>query len=137
MNVLVDTCIWSFLLRYRHLSQDDVYIQELKKLIQQTQVILLGTVRQEVLSGIRHVQQFDRIRQKLRAFPDFPLTIEDYETAAEFFNLCRAKGIQGSMTDFLLCAVAHRYDFPIFTTDNDFKHFQQHIDFKIYSIVND
>jgi predicted nucleic acid-binding protein len=114
MNVLVDTCIWSLLLRHRYVSPDDVYIRELRKLIQQTQVILLGIVRQEVLSGIRHAQQFERIRQKLRAFPDFPLTIEDYETAAEFFNLCRAEGIQGSMTDFLLCAVAHRYDFPYF-----------------------
>jgi hypothetical protein len=59
MNVLVDTCIWSLLLRHRYVSPDDVYIRELRKLIQQTQVILLGIVRQEVLSGIRHAQHLN------------------------------------------------------------------------------
>jgi len=136
MNVLIDTCIWSLLLRYRYVPVDDLYVQELHHLIQQTQVILLGVVRQEILSGIRYTQQFERIRQKLRAFPDFPLTREDFETAAEFYNLCRAKGIQGSQTDFLLCAVAHRYDFAIFTTDKDFNHFQKHLDFKLHSVAH-
>lgn len=35
----------------------------------------------------------------------------------------KAKGVQGSNTDFLICAVANRLKFPIFTTDNDFKKF--------------
>ena len=29
--------------------------------------------------------------------------------AAKFFNVCRSKGIQGSNTDFLICAVAVRF----------------------------
>lgn len=130
-NILVDTCIWSSLLR-RNASLESSEKQILLKLIQQTHVILLGVVRQEVLSGIRDMQQFERIRQKLRPFPDFPLTTEDYEKVAEFYNLCRAKGVQGSPTDFLLCAVSHRYHFPIFTTDRDFKHFQKYLDFQLY-----
>ncbi len=73
-NVLVDACIWSFLLR-RNASLESLEKQTLLKLIQQTRIILLGVVRQEVLSGIREMQQFERIRQKLRSFPDFPLTI--------------------------------------------------------------
>lgn len=81
-NILVDTCIWSSLLR-RNASLESSEKQILLKLIQQTHVILLGIVRQEVLSGIRDMQQFERIRQKLRPFPDFPLTTEDYEKAAE------------------------------------------------------
>lgn len=132
-NVLVDTCIWSFLLR-RHASLESLEKQTLLKLIQQTRVILLGIVRQEVLSGIREMQQFERIRQKLRLFPDFPLTTEDYEKAAEFYNICRARGVQGSPTDFLLCAVSHHYNFPIFTTDKDFEYFQKYLDFQLYSV---
>ncbi len=135
-NVLVDACIWSFLLRRRYASFSSLEKQTLLKLIQQTRVVLLGVVRQEVLSGIRETPQFERIRQKLRAFPDFPLTTEDYEKAAEFYNICRTKGVQGSPTDFLLCAVSHRYDFPILTTDNDFEHFQKYLDFQLYSIAN-
>ncbi len=133
-NVLVDACIWSFLLR-RNASLESLEKQTLLKLIQQTRIILLGVVRQEVLSGIREMQQFERIRQKLRSFPDFPLTMEDYEKAAEFYNICRARGIQGSATDFLLCAVSHRYNFPIFTTDKDFEHFKKYLDFQLYSVI--
>jgi predicted nucleic acid-binding protein len=45
--------------------------------------------------------------------------------AASFFNRCRRKGIQGSNTDFLICAAAHRHEVPIFTTDLDFPRFEK------------
>ena len=56
-------------------------------------------------------QSSDRLRDHLRAFPDEAITSADYERAADCFTLCRTKGIQGSNTDFLLCAVAERYRF--------------------------
>jgi predicted nuclease of predicted toxin-antitoxin system len=56
----------------------------------------------------------------------------DYEEAASFFNHCRAKGIQGSNTDFLICAVAARNDFPIFTKDADFAHFAKVLPITLY-----
>ena len=46
-------------------------------------------------------------------------------TAAEFFNRCRARGIQGSNTDFLICAAAVRRRLSIFTADEDFAAFAQ------------
>jgi len=132
MKVLVDTNIWSLALRHRQTPANEAVIQTLTQLIQQTQVIMLGVIRQEILSGIRDPQQFERLRTQLRAFPDFPLTTADFEQAAEFFNQCRTKGIQGSNTDFLLCAVAYRHNLPIFTQDKDFEHFQQHLPFQLY-----
>jgi predicted nucleic acid-binding protein len=33
------------------------------------------------------------------------------------------EGIQGSTTDFLICAVAHLENLEIFTTDNDFENY--------------
>ena len=57
------------------------------------------------------------------AFPDIELEAEDYEEAASFFNRCRAKGIQGSNTDFLICAVAARRRFGILSTDTEFARF--------------
>jgi hypothetical protein len=47
---------------------------------------MLGPVRQELLSGVRVDQQFGTLRDHLRAFPDVPLQVEDYEDAASFFN---------------------------------------------------
>jgi len=99
--------------------------------IDEQQVVMLGVIRQEILSGIQHQEQFERIRNKLRPFPDYPITTTDFETAAEFFNRCRTKGIQGSDTDFLICAVANAYDFRIMTFDKDFEYFSKHIDLKV------
>jgi len=131
MNILVDTCIWSQNLRRKKQPQNQVINEKLHTLIQQRQVVMLGVVRQEILSGIQHENQFERIRAKLKSFPDYPVTTADFETAAQFYNRCRAKGIQGANTDFLLCAMAHNYDFTIFTADKDFLYFKKHINFKL------
>lgn len=80
-------------------------------------------IRQELLSGVRDQTQFAQLEADLSAFPDLPVLTEDYVTAADYFNLCRSRGIQGSNTDFLICAVSVRKDMAIFTTDGDFRQF--------------
>jgi predicted nucleic acid-binding protein len=57
------------------------------------------------------------------AVPDLDLETADFEEAAHCFNRCRSEGIQGSNTDFLMCAVASRRHLSIFTTDGDFREF--------------
>jgi predicted nucleic acid-binding protein len=131
MNILVDTCIWSLALR-RSSPQDLPQVSELKELINEQRVVMIGAIRQEILTGIREQSQFELLRDKLRAFSDFPLLQEDYETAAAFFNDCRRAGIQGSTTDFLICAVSARHSIPIFTVDNDFSAYQQHLAISLY-----
>ena len=121
MKVLVDTPVWSLALRRR--TPAHTAVDELRRLLAGGRVALVGPVRQEVLSGIRDRAAFQQLRNLLRAFPDESIIAEDYERAAECFNTCRAKGIQGSNTDFLLCAVAERYRMPILTTDEDFREF--------------
>jgi len=122
MRVLVDTSIWSLALRRR---KQDQYpeAEELGRLIAAQVVEIIGPIRQEVLSGVRDKAQFKWLETHLDAFVDLSLTAKDYVTAAQFYNLCRAKGIQGSNTDFLICAVAVRHDLSVFTTDGDFTQF--------------
>ncbi|MEG4964176.1 MULTISPECIES: type II toxin-antitoxin system VapC family toxin [unclassified Microcoleus] len=127
MNVLVDSYFWSLALRRNTTNDAIAIVNVLRDLIADGRVVLLGAIRQEVLSGVRYKEQFARLREYLRAFPDLELTTEDYELAAEFFNTCRSNGVQGSNTDFLLCAVAHRRGYSIFTTDKDFENFRSHI----------
>ncbi|MEZ4633322.1 MAG: PIN domain-containing protein [Deinococcales bacterium] len=93
----------------------------------------LAPIRQEVLSGIRHQEQFEKLRLSLRAFPDMPLEMQDYELAAQYFNRCRGQGIQASNTDFLICAASVNYDCEILTTDRDFYHFSTFLPIKLYS----
>jgi len=126
MSIIVDTSVWSLALRRKIPPDSSPAVTILQNLITDDQVALLGAIRQEILSGIRNFEQFTRLRDYLRAFPDLELMPEDYELAAEFFNICRSKGIQGSNTDFLICAVAHRRSYSILSTDNDFQNFLVH-----------
>jgi predicted nucleic acid-binding protein len=133
VNVLVDTSVWSLALR-RARRVDDAVPRELAELIKEGRVVLIGPVRQELLSGIKLKPQFDQLREHLRAFPDLELEPADYEDAASAFNRCRERGIQGSNTDFLICAVAIRRDLAIFTTDGDFKHFARTLRFELHQV---
>jgi predicted nucleic acid-binding protein len=132
MNVLVDTGVWSLALRRRQVSQDPTVL-ELRELIREGRAHLLGLIRQEVLSGIREKAQFDRLRAHLREFPDLPVQTVDHERAAEFFNACRSRGVQGSNTDFMICAIADRYGMAILATDGDFPLFAPHLPIQLHA----
>jgi predicted nucleic acid-binding protein len=124
MNVLVDTPIWSLLLRRAPevLSATQTVLRaELTELVKEGRVVLIGPIRQEVLSGIADRRQFDRLKDLLRAFGDDQLGEADYEEAARCHNDCRAAGVAGSPVDFLICAVARSRRLSIFTTDRDFQ----------------
>ena len=133
MKVLVDTSVWSLALR-RGQPADDQWVLELAELIDEQRVVLIGPIRQELLSGIRNPLQFSSLREHLRAFPNLNLSPADYEKAAEFFNLCRSKGVQGSNTDFLLCAVAVNHNLTILTSDQDFQRFAEHLPIVLHPV---
>lgn len=123
MKVLVDTSVWSLALRRRRAPSEHVAVGELRRLIANGRAAMVGPIRQELLSGIRDAAAFTRLRDHLHAFPDEPIGAADYEHAAEHFNTCRARGLKGSNTDLLLCAIASRLRMPILTTDEDFRRY--------------
>ena len=126
MRVLVDTSVWSEALRRTKKVESDV-VRELHSLILEHRVDVIGPIRQEVLSGLREDAQFEKLEKHFTAFPDLLLTTDDYVMAARFFNACQAKGVQGSNTDFLVCAVAARRQLAVYTTDKDFPLFAKHL----------
>jgi len=123
MKVLVDTTIWSLALRRKDPTGNEPTLSEFDSLLDDGRIAVIGPIRQELLSGVKDRAVFERLREYLRVFPDMEITSDDYETAAVFYNACRAKGIQGSNTDFLICAVAAHHALPIFTADADFRYF--------------
>jgi len=131
MKVIVDTCIWSEALRKKSDSNQKI-IQLLTEFIRDVRVQLIGPIRQELLSGIKSVKQFEELKYYLTTFNDLQIKTEDYEKAAEFYNICRSNGIQGSNTDFLICAVADNYNLEIYTTDKDFENYQKYIPIVLY-----
>ncbi|MEY4545727.1 MAG: hypothetical protein RL685_1922 [Pseudomonadota bacterium] len=131
MNVLVDTSVWSLSLR-RAKRVDDAVSKELGELIREGRVVMIGLIRQELLSGIKVKSQFELLRDHLRAFSDLALESADYEEAAEAFNRCRERGIQGSNTDFLICSAALRRELAVYTTDKDFLRYAKVLDLELH-----
>ncbi|MBM3495289.1 MAG: PIN domain-containing protein [Armatimonadetes bacterium] len=118
MRVIVDTCVWSLALRRS--AETSAAVEDLRDLVKERRVKIIGPIRQEILSGIGDDQRFERLRTHLSAFADIPLDTGDYVEAARCSNRCRSAGIRGSGADFLICAVALRRGLTIFTTDPDF-----------------
>lgn len=130
--ILVDTSVWSLVLRKRVLCQKEEKLElYLINLILNGHVIMIGPIRQEILSGISDLNTYMLLRQRLETFSDFEITTKDYETAAEYFNLCRKHGIQGSHIDYLICSIAVNNNFSILSLDKDFLNYKKYIDIDI------
>lgn len=133
MKVIVDTPIWSYALRSKQ-KKFEKYVEEFENLISDQRVLLLGPIRQEVLSGYSDKKKFKKLEEKLGYFENTKIIDEDYITAAKFSNECRNKGVQGSHIDFLICSVASRLDSEIFTTDKDFELYKKNLPIKLFEI---
>ena len=125
MKVLVDTCAWSLLLRRKKrtaLSGEQQFtLTALTEAIQDGRVAIIGPIRQEVLSGIKDLAQFEKLRTALQAFPDERLTTPHFEEAARLFNLCRSRGVECGSVDMLICAVAVQMQWAVLTYDQGLK----------------
>lgn len=135
--ILFDTTIWSLALRRRRGDLHPAEAEMCKALERAAfggHAQLLGMVRLEVLSGIRDFAQYERLRRYLAAFDDVPLSSTDYEDAAAMSNTCRAAGVAGSSADFLICAVAVRRDWEIFTADRDFEQYRKHLPLRLLGL---
>ena len=135
MRVLVDAPVWSMAFRRRPADlsgEEAAAVRDLAALAAEGGAVLLGSVRQEVLTGIRGEDAFERLRRAVDCFPDEPLVPGDFVEAARSFNRCRARGIAGNGFDLLLCAVALRLGIPIFTLDDDFERYARVLPIRLH-----
>jgi predicted nucleic acid-binding protein len=133
--VLVDTSIWSLTLRRRTAAlsaADGELVDEWTGLVSEGLAALIGPIRQEILSGIRRSEVFRALRRSLLDFPHLGIEAADYDRAAEFFNVCRARGITGGPVDMLISSVAHRHRVPVFTADADFAMYARHLPIRLH-----
>jgi predicted nucleic acid-binding protein len=135
MPVLVDTSIWSLLFRRdqeKLNARERQAVDDLRSLVADKRIRVIGPIRQELLSGIRNTDQFERLQHRLRDFPDEPLTTADYEFAAQISCKCRAMGISPSAIDMLICSAANLRGWEIFTFDEDFKQYRRALPLRLY-----
>ncbi|WP_296447960.1 PIN domain-containing protein [Rhodoferax sp. UBA5149] len=137
MKVLVDTSVWSLALRRPKnipvAPEQQATVNALADLVRDGRAVLIGAIRQELLCGIKTQSQFEALRDSLLAFEDVSLSRQDYASAAEAFNTCRANGVQGSNTDFLICAASIQHQLPIFSLDGDFLMYQRWLPIHLYA----
>ena len=130
-GVIVDTCIWSLALRGK--TPRNMQVAEvLATLIKENRAKIIGSIRQEILSGYSDLNRYEKLRRKLQYFPNEQIIDSDYDSAAEYSNICRSKGIQGSHTDFLICAVATRLKMEIYSSDKDFIDYAKNLPIFLY-----
>ncbi len=130
--VIVDSDVWSE--AFRKKGKESSSVLELRKLISLGEIILIGPIRQEILSGIREELIYEKIRDAMRPFPSQRIDDAIYETAASFFNHCRRNSIQGSHTDYLICACAVTWKASILTKDKDFTRYAKFLPIKLHQI---
>ena len=135
MPVLIDTPVWSLLFRrdQKKLNSREVRaVDDLRQIVQDKRARVIGPIRQELLSGVRSVDQFERLQHRFRDFEDEPLITADYEFAAEINCKCRTIGIATGAVDALICSVANSRGWEIFTFDKDFTRYNKAVTLRIY-----
>lgn len=138
MKVLVDTSVWLLALRRPKNSpltpEQQTTVNALADLVRDGRAVLIGAIRQELLCGIKTPAQFEALRDSLAAFEDMALPRQVFESAAQAFNACRANGVQGPNTDFLICAAAIHHQLPIFSLDGDFLMYRRCLPVQFYAL---
>lgn len=121
MKLLVDTSVWSLALRRRDaagLSPEEQRLKaELAQAIQDGRVVMIGMIRQELLSGIKEQLQYEKVKAALDPFLDESIERTDHEYAARLYNECRSQGSETGTVDMLICAVAVRRNWQVLSSD--------------------
>ena len=107
--------------------------EEVLRLAEARDLVLLGPVRLETLSGVRTDAEFEALRSALRAFADKPLQLDDFELGARFANSLLNHGVPSTSVDMLIAAASARLDAPILTLDRDFPGYAQHLPIRLHS----
>jgi predicted nucleic acid-binding protein len=131
--IVVDTSVWSLSLRRPTGTGAPPHAARLlRTLIEDGQPVWMpGIVKQELLSGIRHEAQFDRMLRVLEPFQNLIAIEADHVLAAKVANSCRANGVQVGAVDALIVAMTLRLNGILLTTDRDYQDIHNHVAFNL------
>jgi predicted nucleic acid-binding protein len=133
VNVIVDTCVWSLAFKKED-KRNKKYVDELRALIDEGRVAMLGPIKQEILSAYKDKKKFNKVNSILENFECETIVDTDYVNAASQFCICRGKGIQATHVDVLICAISIRTGCQIFTLDKDFGHYRKCLPIDLYDV---
>jgi predicted nucleic acid-binding protein len=133
LSFLVDTSVWSLLLRRDRppsVPQVNALIDALET---GNRVLCTGLILQELLQGFSGPKAKQQIVERFAAFPLLNPDREDHIAAAELRNLCRTRGVQARTIDALLAQLCIRHELTLLTTDVDFGHIAKHTSLHVWA----
>lgn len=126
MGLLVDTSVWSLLLR-RDRDTGAPHVAALRAALESGErVATTGIILQELLQGAVRQRSRDAIVEHFRPLLYLEPGREDHVAAAELGNRMRAAGIQVGTVDALIAQLAIGHELVLLSTDRDFEHIAAH-----------
>jgi predicted nucleic acid-binding protein len=120
--IVLDTSILSLAFRRRKSDSEPPEVAGLRGLIADDEPMAIpGIVLQELLSGVRNQEQFQKLQRLMTSFRVFLAAETHHVHAAQIINACRHKGIACSTVDALIAAMTLDCDGRLFTSDADFR----------------
>lgn len=127
MTLLVDTSVWSLLLR-RDTPQDSPELAALIGALKGRDLVATtGIIVQELLQGAVSTPARARIVERFQSLEYVPARREDHVAAAEVRNSCRAAGVQLGTVDALIAQLCIGHGLTLLTADRDFHHAARHV----------
>ncbi len=132
MNLVVDTSVWSLVLRRPRVDEQDPHVRSFRRHLGAGDgLFLIGNILQELLDGLRTTKHFDRLLALLDPYPLLDLDRQTYVAAARLRSVCRSKGVNAGPIDFLIAAACCQHGFPLLTADKDFPRIAAYCDLMI------
>jgi predicted nucleic acid-binding protein len=133
VSLLVDTSVWSLLLR-RNDRHETPEVGALKKALGGDDLVVsTGIILQEILQGAVPPKARRAILESFAYVPMKTPSREDHVAAAELRNTCRYGGVQLGTVDALIAQLAIRDDDELLTADRDFHHAAAHVPLRLWS----
>lgn len=131
IRLLIDTSVWSEALRRKEKSLDLSETLVRAIIENNDEIVIIGIILQEILSGITDDKLFAEIKAVLNDLSYIDITKEDYIYAAELRNRCKKKGIVAGSFDFLIASVSIRNKLTLVTYDKDFINISKYTELRI------
>lgn len=131
IRLLIDTSVWSEALRRKETSFTSSETLVRRIIENNDEIVIVGIILQEILSGITDKKLFSEIATILSDFSYIDITKEDYIYAAELRNRCTRKGIHAGSFDFLIASAAIKHKLTLVTYDKDFINISKYTELKL------
>jgi hypothetical protein len=127
--IAVDTSVLSLALRRRgkrELGEHSAVVRFRRAIQEGEALVVPGICLQEVLSGVRTPEQFERLAASLAPLPVLLAARAHHLVAARIANTCRRAGVAVGAVDALIAALTVEHGARLLTTDEDFQRVREH-----------